>query len=132
MDGAVAVAAYFVQLFPYINATGDLDAWNALSHPDCIFCADSKATVNEKVANGQHDDGGALTVTDAAGVEVDPGSWYTVTLDFVQDPSVTKDAGGTVVKEFPDSKSLRSNIVVIYQDGGWSVRGVDSAPSPGT
>src|SRR5689334_228711 len=32
-DGAAAVAAYFVLLFPYVNATGDLTDWKTLSHP---------------------------------------------------------------------------------------------------
>ena len=132
VDGAVAVAEYFVQLFPYINATGDLSAWSQLSHTDCIFCADSTSTVEAKVANGQHDEGGALTVTAASGVEVEPGAWYTVTVDFVQDPSVTKDATGAVVKEFPETKRLRSNIVTIWQNGTWSVRGVDSSTAPTT
>ena len=35
----MAVAEYFVLLYPYVYATGDLAEWNALSDPDCKFCA---------------------------------------------------------------------------------------------
>lgn len=131
VDGAVAVAKYFVLLFPYINATGDLVEWNSLSDPDCIFCADSKGSVQEKVAGGQHDEGGALTVTNASAIEVDPGAWYTVTIDFIQDPSVTTDSTGSVVETFSETKTIRSTIVTIWQDGSWRVRGVDSTRASG-
>jgi hypothetical protein len=132
VEGAVAVAEYFVRLFPYVNATGDLAEWSRLSHPDCLFCADVTSTVKEKVTFGQHDEGGNLDVVQRSATEVDPSAWYTVTLEFVQHPSVTVNATGTVVEEFPETKSLTSNLVVIWQDGQWLIRGVDSAPTEGS
>src|SRR5450756_2482983 len=36
--GAEAVAAYFLNLYPYVYATNDLTEWKALSHAECVFC----------------------------------------------------------------------------------------------
>ena len=52
VEGAVAVAEYFLLLFPYVNATGDLSDWSALSHADCIYCTNVAARVNEKFGLG--------------------------------------------------------------------------------
>ncbi len=37
--GAEAVAVYFLQLFPYVFASGEVTEWEALSHPECVYCA---------------------------------------------------------------------------------------------
>lgn len=37
---AVKVATYFMNLYPYSVATGDLGEWRGLSHPSCEFCAE--------------------------------------------------------------------------------------------
>src|SRR5690554_3704314 len=36
--GAEAAAQYFLQLYPYVYATGDLSEWEAMSDPECVFC----------------------------------------------------------------------------------------------
>ncbi|WP_269471413.1 DUF6318 family protein [Actinomyces howellii] len=36
--GAAATASYFLNLFPYAFATGDLTTWKEMSEDDCIFC----------------------------------------------------------------------------------------------
>ena len=37
--GAIATAVFFVQQFPGVVEHGDLRVWDALSGPDCAFCA---------------------------------------------------------------------------------------------
>ena len=37
-DGAAEATTYFIELYPYVYATGDLDAWERMSEDDCIFC----------------------------------------------------------------------------------------------
>ena len=46
--GAEAVAVYYMQLYPYVFATGDLTEWKTLSHPECIFCSDVARQVQEQ------------------------------------------------------------------------------------
>ncbi|WP_237585282.1 DUF6318 family protein, partial [Actinomyces howellii] len=36
--GAEATAIYFLSLYPYAFATGDLTTWKEMSEDDCIFC----------------------------------------------------------------------------------------------
>ncbi len=37
-EGAITAATYFLSLFPYMYATGDLDAWKNMSDDNCEFC----------------------------------------------------------------------------------------------
>src|SRR5674476_265526 len=78
--GAEAVAVYFLQLFPYVFATGDLDDYRALSHPECIYCANAAAAVEEMLAAGQHSVGGLGFASEVISSEIDPGRWWLVTL----------------------------------------------------
>ncbi|WP_249375710.1 DUF6318 family protein, partial [Actinomyces sp. 187325] len=52
-EGAMASVEYFLNLVPYIHATGDLSDWQAMSSQDCGFCTNG---VNE--ATALHQDGG--------------------------------------------------------------------------
>ena len=37
-EGAATAATYFLNLFPYMYVTGDLDAWQNMSDDNCEFC----------------------------------------------------------------------------------------------
>lgn len=52
-EGAAAAAEYFLNLYPYVYATGDLDAWQNMSDDDCEFC---NSVINN--ATELHDAGG--------------------------------------------------------------------------
>ena len=45
--GAEAAAQYFLQLYPYVYATGDLTDWKAMSHPECGFCRSVETDVTD-------------------------------------------------------------------------------------
>jgi len=122
--GAEAVAAYYTELFSYVFATGDLDTYRALSHPDCIFCADVIRQVEEQQAAGGHTIGGLTDVQSVRALEVDPGAWWTVDIEMVQRASLDVDAEGAVVKEVPE-KTFHLDIAVVFTSGQWAVRAVD-------
>jgi len=77
VEGAAAAGGYFLLLFPYVYATGDLSDWQAMSDPECVFC--------NNVINGvtnMHSSGGWLdpwpqeAVAETYGVsEEDPNLW---------------------------------------------------------
>ena len=50
--GASQVAAYFLNLYPYAYATGDLTAWKEISGDECIFCNSVIANVTEVHSGG--------------------------------------------------------------------------------
>jgi len=52
-EGAAAAATYFLSLYSYVYATGDLSLWQAMSTSDCEFCR----LVTERV-NTLHESGG--------------------------------------------------------------------------
>ena len=64
-EAAVDAAAYFMDLYNYVIATGDLTEWDALSDPACEFCANTHDDVADVYASGGRLEGGQLT-TDGA------------------------------------------------------------------
>ncbi|QHO90738.1 hypothetical protein CWT12_04495 [Actinomyces sp. 432] len=68
-DGAAQAATYFLNLYPYVHATGDLDAWKKMSDDNCEFCA--KVITN---ATARHESGGWA---DPWEQEITPLEWWT-------------------------------------------------------
>jgi len=128
-DGAAAAASYFISLFPYINATGDLVEWNALSSPECTFCAGVRTNVEELHTQGNRNLGGA-EILSATGTEVDAGRWYSARLHVVIAPSVDVDASGTLLDEHP-KEDRQIDVVMTWQDG-WTIDEVGPAAVPQT
>ena len=64
-EAAVDAAAYFMDLYNYVIATGDLTEWDALSDPACEFCADTHDRVAAVYVPGGRFEGGLLTAEDA-------------------------------------------------------------------
>ena len=122
-DNAVAVGRYFLALFPYINATGDLTAWDELSGAECKFCASSHERVVTRFDAGNRGIGGAIDF--GWGTATAEGrDRFLVELQLHQYGSQTVDAGGAVVEDFSDPMDLRANMRVSRGADGWSVDGV--------
>ena len=122
VEGAVAVAEYFLLLFPYVNATGDLRDWSDLSNAECVYCTNVAARVTEKFNLGLHDIGGESSITEAIGNEVDPGRWYMAKIRLLQAESATVDATGSVVESYPGAVAYRVDLAVVWDGGIWSIR----------
>jgi len=129
--GAEAAAVYFLQLFPYVFATNDLAEWRALSHPECIFCVDVIRQVEEHSASGVRAVGGLIDVGDVASLEVEPGRWWSVDVEMVQEPSQDLDASGQLVNDFPERKSYHVDLAVVFDSGHWVVREVSHERTDG-
>ena len=128
-EGAAAAATYFLQLYPFVNATGDLTEWDAMASPSCTFCEGVRDDVVERLALGHRNVGGVV-VTSAKGTEVDPGRWYSARLQIVIAASTDVDESGATVDEHPEE---RHDIeVVMTWDGSWTVDEVGPAKSPET
>ena len=124
--GAVAAATYFLSLYPYVYNTGDLTAWKALSHPECVFCASVVTNVEEMHAKGHRQDGPTVTVEKAAGREVDPGVFFAVDVEMVQGASKELDATGKVVDEVLDPTNIRVSVAVVREGEHWIIRGSEA------
>lgn len=62
IDNAYELARYYLDLYPYVKATGDTTEWEKYAHPECEYCQ---------------------TVIDAAVVENDSGAWSEFNLGIV-------------------------------------------------
>jgi hypothetical protein len=121
---AIAVARYFIQLYPYTYATGDLAAWNALSHRQCKFCRSTHDNVRNAVGKGNHGTGGLIEINDEQVRENSPGSSYEVVLDYIQRATKVLDAKGNAIRTYPESAPSRVTLVLHWDKRGWIVRGV--------
>jgi len=120
--GAEAVAVYFLQLFPYIFASGDLTEWKALSHPECVYCASVLSGAEKMIAAGNRAEGGLVKISAVRSTVINPGRWWSVDLDMAQAASVTVDGSGKVVEDFPKAKTYHWTLAVVYDADHWALR----------
>ncbi|MCR6711393.1 MAG: DUF6318 family protein [Demequina sp.] len=62
LDGAIATAEFFVELYGTMLQTGDTRLWDALSGPDCAFCDDGSSTARGYLDAGTEVTGGRMSV----------------------------------------------------------------------
>ena len=126
VDGAIATATYFLQLFPYALNTGDLTEWSRLSHAECIFCAGLSDEVKRQAGLLEHQEGLETSIASATGVEVTLGSWFDVDLRLMQGPWVVLDTAGNVVEQSTATKVVQVHMNVVRDSGHWLVRGAQT------
>lgn len=61
-EGAAAAAEYFIELYPYVMATGDTAEFEAMSHRACGFCVELSEQAASIREAGEAFSGGATTV----------------------------------------------------------------------
>ncbi|GAA3807476.1 DUF6318 family protein [Cellulomonas soli] len=130
IDGAIAASTYYLALVPYAQNTGDLADALLLSHADCVFCSGFIGAVEEANTSGGHSEGGAITISDTSGTEIDLGRWFSVHLRLTQQPSRDLSADGSVIADFPETKTYETDLAVIFESGGWSIREVSLEQVP--
>ncbi|WP_448631154.1 DUF6318 family protein [Cellulomonas soli] len=119
VEGAQAVGQYFLELFPYVHATGDTSAWRALSHSECVFCADVARGAEDPPEGGYAN--GTVTVQAVQGVELDPGSVYSLnyTMEYASEGASTAERDTVLM-------------IVVRESDHWLVRAVDLKAADGT
>ena len=123
VEGAEATARYFLELYPYVYATGDLEEWESLSHPECKFCASVAEDVVQAASSGHTSRGGMFSIELARAVKVSD-DLYSVDFEVVQGASETFDVEGKRVGESGESTGL-VNVLLIPEASAWAVRGVE-------
>lgn len=125
VTGAEATMRYFLLLYPYAYATGDLTEWTEVSHPECVFCTSVIENVRQQIETGYTSTGGSIDVQSVAVDFVGDGvAGFEVSA--VQAESTVQDGSGTVVRTNPaQALTLMIALEGGADDGGWSVRAVD-------
>ena len=121
VDGAVAAAQYFIGLRPYLQATGESTAWQAMSGPDCAYCASAAAT-----ATALHSAGGWTDPWDqqigffSISADAEGPDHYTVTLDVTSGEYLTHPMGEEPATTAAAQGSLR--VRLHWEDqAGWRI-----------
>ena len=121
VDGAVAAAQYFIGLRPYLQATGESTAWQAMSGPDCAYCASAAAT-----ATALHSAGGWTDPWDqqigffSISADAEGPDHYTVTLDVTSGEYLTHPMGEDPATTAAAQGSLR--VRLHWEDqAGWRI-----------
>ena len=121
VDGAVAAAQYFIGLRPYLQATGESTAWQAMSGPDCAYCASAAAT-----ATALHSAGGWTDPWDqqigffSISADTEGPDRYTVTLDVTAGEDLTPPLGEEPATTAAAQGSLR--VRLHWEDqAGWRI-----------
>ncbi len=128
-ENAAAVAKYFILLFPYAVATGDLTGWSTLSGTECGYCTEAQKIVEDIHRAGNHATGGALDISGSETYINDDGT-LVVILGLTQHPSQTVDPAGALVEDFPATNHYRPLIALSFDRGAWTVTGVQMDKAP--
>ncbi len=119
-ENAKAVGRYFLSLFPYAVATGDLTAVDALSGAGCKYCKHLRRIVTEIHDAGNHGTGGAYELGFTSAIQSGDGD-FTVGIEYVETPSRTVAPDGSVVEDFPDTYNMKAVLKLRWSGSSWTV-----------
>ncbi|MDO4242733.1 MAG: DUF6318 family protein [Actinomyces sp.] len=123
MNGAIAAATYFMSLYPYVYATGDLTDWEAMSDDACIFCNSVIADVRALHADGGWADMWTQEITSVAYAPPDPDKEYhRVDISASSAAATAYDGTGQVTTESDPNESQTIILAVGMVDGEWIIR----------
>ena len=122
--GAAAAAEYFLELYPYVMATGDTAEWDAMTWADtCGFCTGVRDNALEIQSAGDAYSGSETTVNSAEAGEVDTlTGGRAVIVDVVQAPHRRTGSDGEVIAEGGEVTG-RLHVDVLFTDGRWYIVG---------
>lgn len=130
LDGAKAAARYFIELYPYVYNTGDLDVWRAMSHPECVFCASVVENVEELHADGGYLVGGGVAFESVTGhAPVEGNEFHTVDMTLRQEDGTRYASDGSIISEATGGH-LSATVVLGRSADAWVVRGVSTEVLP--
>lgn len=124
-NGAAAAAAYFLQLYPYAYATGDLVEWSAMSDAACGFCSNVRDDVTRIASSGHRDDESRVSVVSQRGVEIVDDESFSAVVVVDQTPSRELAPDGSVVAS-DDGGRFEMTFALRWSDS-WRVMEVDVA-----
>jgi len=128
VEGAIAAAKYFMELYPYIYATGDLEEWDALSDDGCEFCRNSRELAKDLTTDGGYASGGAVEIFAEDGGGPYEEGVYAVELGVRFAASTFVYADGSQERH-RQAEMPNFRLSMLCRDGAWVVLGVLTDPS---
>ncbi|MFC7405673.1 DUF6318 family protein [Georgenia alba] len=122
--GAEEAARYFWSLYSYAYATGDLDEWRDLSHPECATCQTVVDRVTELHDAGGHAEGGMIRLDVIEATPPGEGDLYfNVHVEGTQEPLTHIGEGGDTLAESSGTE-MNADMALARDADGWLVREV--------
>lgn len=121
-EGAVLSADYFLSLFPYVYATGDLADWESLSEDGCVFCSNVMTDVTARLELGWWSDPWEQEVVFVSCDEAvgDP-STMVVDVNVISGEIVTHRADGIVERRRPPQDTEPFTLQMHWNGESWNV-----------
>lgn len=119
-ETAEALATYFLLLYPYVYATGDLTEWRVLSHPECEFCASVISNVEEMLAKGESARGAETVIGDVQSVKITR-DYFHVELTASQGAGFSYGPDGAEIGR-SEPGTYHMAVGVVHENGAWSIR----------
>lgn len=127
-EGAAAAAEYFIELYPYVMATGDTEEFEAMSHRACGFCDELSAQASEIQEAKETFVGGETSVEITKEYKRDEVTGiYPFDSRITQEAQTITAADGHIVLD-ADQEVLDRRIEIGRRDGEWVM--VTVAPIP--
>jgi len=127
-EGAAAAAEYFIELYPYVMATGDTEEFEAMSHRACGFCDDALEQARQIEEGGWRYTGGGSTLSVTQTYERDDLTGiYPLDVEISQESSEISENDGTKLDSI-ESKVFDRRVEMGLRRGEWVV--VTVAPIP--
>lgn len=125
VDGAIAAAKYFIELYPYIYATGDLTDWEALSDAGCGFCTNVSDQVVQLDEDGGHAEGVGTEIYSEYGGGPYSDDVYIVDLGVRFSASTFVDGEGTQT-DYDAEDRPEFSLSLVWRQSAWLVLGIDA------
>lgn len=107
LDGAEAAGIFFVELFYYAMATGDLELWDAMSGETCGFCTATRDNVADVYDNrGRFETSPPLVEEVSSHISTDERGEYLVEIHTTAQPVRELDASDSLVSEAAGTQVL--------------------------
>jgi hypothetical protein len=124
VEGAIAAAQYFLELYPYAYNTGDLEDWRAMSHPECVFCIGVIRNVEDLHSIGGYELGGEFIFRQVSAREPLSGNeYFAVDFDLEQKPGIRVDGDGSR-QDFDGDDNLTVKFALGAINDQWVIREV--------
>ncbi|MFI2361431.1 DUF6318 family protein [Promicromonospora sp. NPDC019610] len=129
--GAAAAAEYFIELYPYVMATGDTEEFEAMSHRACGFCSDALAQAERIAADDWTYTGGGsdLLVTQVYARDELTGI-FPLDVEISQESSRITSVSGEELYSV-EAKTFDRRVELGRRDGQWVVVTVAPVPAVG-
>ncbi|WP_413452379.1 DUF6318 family protein [Georgenia phoenicis] len=123
IEGAKAAAQYFLELFPYVYATGDLSDWESMSGPDCRFCASVVEDVTALAAQDGYGLGGEVQISDVRAAPPDEEfAHFRVGVKAIEAPSWSYSSSGELLDSTDGGEVLYT--VAVMREEDWIIRAI--------